>query len=42
METDVNKTAAVTERNRAKTGEQEINVCEKLVPIELFTYMEIK
>ena len=35
MKTDVNKTAAVTERNCAKTGKQEINVCEKLVPIEI-------
>ena len=35
MKTDVNKTAAVTERNCAKTGKQEINVCENLVPIEM-------
>ena len=35
METDVNKTAAVAERNCAKTGKQEINACEKRVRVEI-------
>ena len=35
MEMNVNKTAAVTERYCAKAGKQEINVYEKLVPVEI-------